>query len=143
MKALCAIVIAVALAGCAVQPTPVQAGDRCLKCRRTISDLKLAAEIVDALKTPFPFRTAGCVAKYVKTHPDEQLTAIFVTDHNTGYMLPAKDAWFVPARLTQPDGRTVEADYYAFGSRSDAVAAKSDRAVQLRWSEVLAETSAQ
>ncbi len=143
MKALYAVVIAaIALACASIQPARVQVGDTCYRCHRTIVDLKLAGELIDRLKAPFPFRTAGCLAKYIKAHPDLQVAAVFVTDYRTGHMLPADEAWFVSTTLTQPDGGKTEADYLAFRSPNDAASLKGDKAVLLRWTQVVAGASA-
>jgi len=142
MKALYALVIAATAVACAsIQPAPVQTGDRCLRCRRPIGDLRLAAEIIDNLRAPFLFRTAGCVAKYVKANEGQSFAAIFVTDHSTGRMLPASQAWFVPAQIPAPEGKRTEADYVAFGSRSDAQAFGT-HGDPLRWAQVVAEAPA-
>jgi hypothetical protein len=141
MRTLYAFVIAAAVVGCAsIHPAPVQAGDRCLRCRRPIGELRLAGEIIDNMRAPFPFRTAGCMAKYVKANAGSY-TAIFVTDYRTGRMLPASDAWFVPTEIPAADGRRAEADYLAFGSRRDAEAARGSEPL-LRWTQVVAEVSA-
>lgn len=143
MKVLYAVVIAaIAIACASIQPARVQVGDICYRCHRTIVDLKLAGELLDQFKAPFPFRTAGCLAKYVKAHPDQQVTAVFVTDYRTGHMLPADEAWFVSTTLTQPDGGKTEDDYLAFRSRNDAASLKGDKAVLLRWTQVVAGASA-
>jgi hypothetical protein len=142
MKTLYAIVLAATAMACAsVQPALVQTGDRCLRCRRPIGDVRLAGEIIDNMRAPFPFRTAGCMAKYVKANTGSY-TAIFVTDHRTGKMLPASDAWFVPADLASPDGKRSEADYVAFRSRSDAEAFRTHAEPLLRWVQVVAEAPA-
>lgn len=143
MRALYAVVVIAIIAGCAsISPAAVQVGDRCFNCRRTIGDLRLAAEVVDQLKTPRPFRTAGCLAKYLKAHPNQPVAAVFVTDYRTGRMLPADDAWFVPTTLKPEGGKTTEADYLAFRSRGDAATAGGGRPVLLRWAQVVAGTSA-
>jgi hypothetical protein len=140
MKALYALLLGATLAACAsIQPAPVQAGDRCLRCRRAIGDVRLAAEIIDNMRAPFPFRTSGCMAKYVKANP-ESYTAVFVTDYRTGRMLPASSAWFVPTTLPA-EGKRTEPDYLAFGSRADAQAALTHNEPILRWSQVVAESS--
>ncbi len=142
MKALYTFLIIAILGACSsIQPVAVQVGDRCLRCRRSIGDLRVAGEIVDRMRAPFPFRTAGCMAKYVKVTPAENITAIFVTDYRTGRMLQADDAWFVPTQLTQPDGKKVESDYLAFRSRADAEAAREGKPM-LRWTQVVAEAVA-
>ena len=51
------------------------------------------------MRAPHPFRTAGCMARYVKANQAESFTAIFVTDFQSGRMIAANDAWFVPAQL--------------------------------------------
>ena len=143
MKAIYSLVLGATLLACAsIQPVAVQAGDRCLRCRQTIGDPRLAGEIIDAMRAPFPFRTAGCMAKYVKANPDASFTAIFVTDHRTGRMLTASDAWFVPAELRAPDGKRTQPDYVAFRSRADADEFRTNGAAILRWTQVVAETAA-
>ena len=139
MKTLYAALIALSALACAsVQPATMQVGDRCLRCRRPIADLRLAGQMIDSMRAPFPFRTAGCMAKYIKANSGTPYTALFVTDYNTGRMFPASDAWFVPTTITGPDGKTGEADYYAFRSREEAAAFKADSAKFMRWPEIVA-----
>ena len=139
MKMLYAAIIGLTTLACAsIQPARVETGERCLRCRRPIQDLRLAGEIIDRMNAPFPFRTAGCLAKYVKANSDTQFNAIFVTDFRTGKMIPAASAWFVPTAITAADGRSSEPDYYAFGSRSDAEGFKADTVRFLRWPQVVA-----
>jgi len=143
MKTLYALVLGATLLACAsVQPAAVQAGDRCLRCRRPVADLRLAGEIIDNMRAPFPFRTAGCLAKYVKANGGQGFTAIFVTDYRTGRMLPASNAWFAPTEIPTADGKRTEADYLAFGSRRDADAARAHNDPLLRWTQVVADVSA-
>jgi len=139
MKTLYAVVLGLTALACAsIQPAKVVAGDRCLRCRRTIQDVRLAGEVVDSMNAPFPFRTAGCLAKYVKANSATQFNAIFVTDFKTGHMIAASDAWFVPTEIATEDGKSSEADYYAFGSRGDAQAYTADTSKFLRWPQVVA-----
>jgi hypothetical protein len=142
MKTLYAVVVAAAVVACAsVKPVAVQVGDRCLRCRQPVGDLRLAGEIIDNMRAPFPFRTAGCMAKFVKANPDQGITAIFVTDYRTGRMVQAADAWFVPTEIAAPKGKRTVPDYLAFGSRGDAEAARAAGTPLLRWSQVVAEAS--
>ncbi len=139
MKKLYALVIGATLFACAsIQPVAVQVGDRCLGCRRTIGDVRVAAEMIDGLRAPFPFRTSACLARYIKGHPDQQVTALFVTDQTSGKMLLAGDAWFVPTVTQVPDRKFGEDDYAAFRSKADAEAFRAGRAPLLRWPEVVA-----
>jgi hypothetical protein len=142
MKKLYAFVIGATLLGCAsIQPAAVQVGDRCLRCGRVVSDARLAGEMIDAMRAPFPFRTAGCMAKYIKAHPDKPVAALFVTDQRTGRMLLASDAWFVPTTITTPDGKKSEDDYLAFSSRSAAEAFRPHAEPLKRWAQVVAEAT--
>ena len=141
MRSLYVLVVVAVVTACAsVQPAAVQVGDRCLRCRRSIGDLRLAGETIDRLRAPHPFRTAGCMAKYVKGTPPEELTAIFVTDYQSGRMITADQAWFVPTDLPVPDSKRTEADYLAFRSRADADAARGNKPM-LRWAQVVSEAS--
>jgi hypothetical protein len=139
MKTLYAVIIGLTTLACAsIQPARIEAGDRCLRCRRPILDLRLAGQIVDSMNAPFPFRTAGCLAKYVKANSGTQFNAIFVTDYRSGKMIAADSAWFVPAEIAAADGKSAEPDYYAFGSRSAAEGFKADSSRFLRWPQVVA-----
>lgn len=142
MKVLYAFLLVAVVTACAsIQPAAVQVGDRCVRCRRAIGDLRLAGETIDNLRAPHPFRTAGCMAKFVKITPAAELTAVFVTDYNTGRMVLADQAWFVPTELTVPDSRRTEPDYLAFRSRADADAARGNKPM-LRWAQVVSEAAA-
>jgi hypothetical protein len=139
MKTLYAVVLGLTALACAsVQPAKVEVGDRCLRCRRPVADVRMAGEIIDSMQAPFPFRSPACLAKYVKDNSGTSFTAIFVTDYKSGRMLPAADAWFVPTTVTAPDGRTVEPDYIAFRSRRDAESFKADPTALRRWVEIVA-----
>ena len=142
MKKLYAFVIGATVLACAsVNPVAVQVGDRCLGCGRAIGDVRVAAEMIDALRAPFPFRTPACMARYIKGHPDRQVTALFVTDQTSGKMVVAADAWFVPAVIPVP-GRTFgENDYVAFRSKADAEAFRAGNGPVLRWPQVVAEVA--
>jgi len=142
MRALYASLIVAVVAGCAsVAPAKVQAGDSCYRCHRVIQDTRLAAEIMEQggqIATSYPFRTAGCLAKYLKAKPAGTSSTIYVTDYQTGHMLEVGSAWFVPTTLTSADGKKSEPDVVAFGSREDASNFRKDTPVK-RWAQVLAE----
>jgi hypothetical protein len=146
MRTCYALLIVAAIAGCtSIAPLKVQSGDTCYRCHRVIQDTKLAAEIMDhgdRFATSYPFRTAGCMAKYLKANPAGTSRTVYVTDYHTGYMLEAGEAWFVPLTLTSADGKTVEHDFAAFGSRADANRFRQDVSVK-RWADVLAEAVAE
>ena len=142
MKKLYALVLGVTLLACAsVKPVPVQAGDTCFGCRRAIGDVRIAAEMIDGLRAPFPFRTPACMARYVKGHPEHAVTALFVTDRTSGKMLPVRDAFFVPTVIPVPGRKFGENDYAAFGSKADAEAFRAGGAAVLSWTQVVAEVA--
>ena len=142
MKKLYAFVIGATLLACAsVQPVAVQVGDRCLGCRRAIGDVRVAAEMIDGLRAPFPFRTPACLARYIKGHANQQVTALFVTDRTSGKMVLVGDAWFVPTVMQVPDRKFGENDYAAFRSKADAEAFRAGNAPLLRWPQVIAEVT--
>ena len=142
MRALYASLIVGVVAGCAsLAPANVQSGDSCYRCHRVIQDTRLAAEIVEQggqIATSYPFRTAGCMAKYLKANPGGKSSTIYVTDYKTGHMLAADSAWFAPTTLTSADGKKSEPDVVAFGSREDASNFRKGAPVK-RWAQVLAE----
>ena len=142
MRALYASLIVAVIAGCAsVAPMKVQAGDSCYRCHRVIQDTRLAAEIMEQggqIATSYPFRTAGCMAKYLKANPAGKSSTVYVTDYQTGHMLEAGSAWFVPTTLTSADGKKSEPDVVAFGSREDASRFCKDAPVK-QWAQVVAE----
>jgi hypothetical protein len=142
MRTLYVVFVVSIAAGCAsVAPLKVQSGDTCYRCHRPISDPTLAAELIDRIdrvSTTYPFRTSGCMARYLKANPPSTTTTIFVTDYRTGRMLDAGSAWFVPTQVTTPDGKKSEPDYVAFGSREDANRFRQDVPVR-RWGQVLAD----
>src|SRR5215472_11721497 len=87
MRALYASLIVAVVAGCAsVAPAKVQGGDSCYRCHRLIQDTRLAGEIMEQggqIATSYPFRTAGCLAKYLKAKPAGKSSTIYVTDYRT------------------------------------------------------------
>jgi hypothetical protein len=102
----------------AIAPVRINAGDQCFRCKRIISDTRLAAEQIQGGLTS-KYRAPGCMAKYLVAHPDEGGT-LFVTDYVTGKMIPPAEAIFVPVLLDRNSGET---DYQAYKADADASAA--------------------
>lgn len=116
-----------------VKPVAVNAGDQCFRCRRTISDTKLAGELLDGARFVSKFRTPACLATYLAEHPTET-GMVFVTDYATGDMMRPDGAFFVP--FVNRD--TGERDYRAFKVKSDADAAAAEaRSELVGWKAVL------
>jgi hypothetical protein len=122
-----AAVLLVTLSCSSIRPVPVSAGDICTRCGRSIDDVRLAGEVIDTGDTALKFKTAGCMAQYLKSHP-EAVKAVFVTDYKTGRMIPAGKAVFVRATIDEVRG---ERDYLAFATMADAqpVAARNQSSV--------------
>lgn len=117
----------------AIAPVRINAGDQCFRCKRIISDTRLAAEQIQGGLTS-KYRAPGCMAKYLVAHPDEGGT-LFVTDYVTGKMIPPAEAVFVPVLL---DRNTGEADYQAYKTGADASAAAQELATPpVDWQTVL------
>jgi hypothetical protein len=101
--------------GCtSIRPVPVQAGDVCVRCQRTVVDARLAGEVIDAQGNALKFRAPLCMAKYLRQHPGDA-AATYVTDYTTGEMFPAMNGTFVRVTL---EGS--EREYAAFRSPIEA-----------------------
>lgn len=122
-----------------LSPAPVNQGDKCFRCARTIVRTRLAGEIVGHDRLAYKFRAPACMAQYLNEHqqPPESLAGIFVADHTSGLLIPAQHAWFVE---TIVDPETGERDFAAFSVRGSAEAyARSEHAPVVRWAAVMAE----
>ncbi len=126
--------LAVLFASCtSVAPVKVSAGDQCYRCRRIISDERVAGEMIVGSFVS-KFKAPGCMAKYLVDHPDERGTT-FVTDYTTGKMIAPDGAFFVPLTVNMATG---ERDYRAFRDKGAAdVAAAELKTTAVNWTTVL------
>jgi hypothetical protein len=123
-----------ALSCSSIAPVKINAGDQCFRCRRTISDTRMAAETIQGGFVS-KYRAAGCMAKYIVAHPDEQTGTMFVTDFAKGTMINPATAFFVPVTV---DSRSGETDYQAYSVKADADAAAADlKTAAVDWATVL------
>jgi hypothetical protein len=129
-----AVLALIPLGSCtSVAPVKVTAGDQCFRCRRTIPDERVAAEIISASFVS-KFRAPGCMAKYVVAHPEDQGT-VFVTDYTTGKMIRPEFAYFVPLTVNVDTG---ERDYRAYRLKTSADLAAADlNTIAIDWNSVL------
>jgi hypothetical protein len=136
-RTVCLIFLSLATLSCSsVAPVKVAAGDQCFRCRRAISEVRVAAEMIVGDHEYFvsKFRGPGCMAKYIAGHPDPTAT-VFVTDYPTGEMIGSRDAFYVPVVV---DRKTNETDYRAYARRPEAAAAAFElRTTAIRWDAVL------
>ncbi len=122
MRLLLVVAAGLVAFGCtAVQPLAIRTGDRCFNCSRPIENVRLAGEIIDKEGHAMKFRTAGCMARYMAQHPEEQsdYRAIFVTDYANGRFIKASSATYVKMPL---EPGSMDRDYVAFASASAAAA---------------------
>jgi hypothetical protein len=117
-----------------IAPVKIAAGDQCFRCRRYISDERIATETIDSNRFVSKFRGPGCMAKYLVNHPDDAST-VFVTDYTTGRMIAPSGAFYVSDVVDRKSGET---DYraYTVKTEADAYAALS-HASPITWDEVL------
>jgi hypothetical protein len=116
-----------------VPPQTIGEGEVCFKCRRVITNARLAAETMDR-SLPTKYKTAGCMAAYVASHPASG-SRYYVTDFASGGLIEAEHAFFVPVVINDT---TNERDYRAYYSHAVAnIAAQVLGAGVLRWEEVV------
>ncbi len=129
------IVPAVVLLSCSsIAPVKVNAGEQCFRCRRIITETRLAGELIDRNGFVSKFRAPGCMAKYLAGHPDET-GAVYVTDYATGRMLGPEAAMFVPVLVNRHTG---ERDYQAYREQAAAEAAALEAGTQpVSWASVM------
>jgi len=125
----------IALSCSSVSPVAIHPGDQCFRCRRSIAERAMAAELLDGNRLATKFRAPGCLAKYLIDHPDETGT-LFVTDYGTGKWIRPERAQFVPVVVNRDTG---ESDFRAFFNKADADAAALElHTVPIDWTTVMA-----
>jgi copper chaperone NosL len=126
------------LVACGVEPVRMMPGDICTRCRKTISDTRIAAELIDQAGRAYKFHSTGCMAKYLKAHPEEQSGTLFATDYGTGRLVTVKSVKFVAT----PIDRDVDYEaYYTDAGANDA--ASRGKTTPVEWQKVLADAPAQ
>lgn len=128
-------VLSVLVLSCgSVAPIKVNAGDQCYRCRRYISNDRLATETIDTNLFVSKFRGPGCMAKYLAAHPDQRPT-IFVTDYTSGRMIAPQQAFYVPELI---DRNTGEVEYRAYRQQMHAERFAAEvNAIPVSWDELL------
>jgi len=76
------------LAGCGSSPLPPATlggrGEACASCRMAVSAAGVVAQLVAPGEEPMFFDDIGCLASFLKEHPEQPAGAIaFVVDHRT------------------------------------------------------------
>ena len=123
----------VVLSCSAIGPVKVNAGDQCFRCRRSIVEPRVAAEMIQGSMVT-KYRGPGCLAKYLMAHQDET-GRLVVTDFVTGKFIAPEKAAYVQVLL---DRNTGETDYRAFAKTTDAdAAAREANVTAVDWNTVL------
>ena len=120
-------------------PAPVNQGDKCFRCYRTIVQTRIAGEIVDRGGLAYKFRAPACMAQYMNEYPQpaDSLLGVFVADYTSGLLVPVEHAWFVETVI---DRWTGERDFAAFHMRGSAEAyARKEGTSVVDWTGVMAE----
>jgi len=137
VRTICLALSSAIVLSCAPAPVKLTGSDYCYRCRRYISNTRVAAETISG-KPRFvaKFRGPGCMAKYLVDHPDEQ-TTVYVTDYASARMIPPAGAFYVAEIVDQ---NTRESDYRAYASEDDARTAAAElNTTTVSWEKVLDE----
>jgi hypothetical protein len=120
---------------CQRTPESIAEGEICHRCRRVITEDRLAGEILTP-DVPLKYKAPLCMARFVVSTPLSNRARILVTDFATGALIPAGRAWYVPIIV---DGHTHEAEYKAYRSRRAAETAAEQLGTKtVQWESVLA-----
>ena len=114
-----AAILALALLVCACgsfSPQPIRAGDVCETCKKQITDVKFAGEVITKQGLVLKFRTPECLAAYTRLNADS-VGSKYVTDYQTSRMIRPESATYVRTVL---DPNTREMTYAAFLQVGDA-----------------------
>ncbi len=132
------------VAGSAITPVPIAAGDLCFRCQRVIADTWVAAEVISAPgKDVSKFRTIRCMLTYLNSALP-RTNSVFVTDDQTGRLIDVNAATFVPVAIDEHTGLpgygTGTRDYVAFRSSEVADRFAARRGVRtMSWAAVVFE----
>ena len=120
---------------CQRMPESIAEGEICYRCRRVITEDRLAGEILTP-DVPLKYKAPLCMARFVVSTPLSDRARILVTDFATGAMIAADRAWYVPIIV---DSYTHEAEYRAYRSRHVAEQAAGELGVgAVKWQSVMA-----
>ena len=73
---------------CQRAPESIAEGEICHRCRRVITEDRLAGEILTP-DVPLKYKAPLCMARFVVSTPLSERARVFVTDFATGAMIPA------------------------------------------------------
>lgn len=95
--------------------------DACASCRMTVSNARLAAQIVAPGEEPRFFDDIGCLSAFLKQQPARaEGAAIYVADHRTGEWVLASAATYTRTALDTPMGSRLIAHANEASRNSDS-----------------------
>jgi copper chaperone NosL len=104
----------ISLCACSKGPEPIRWGtDMCDQCRMILCDKRFGAELV--ADRVYKFDGIDELAKFQAAHPEKK-GAAYVSDGQSGAIIPAGEALFVASHLRGPMGGEV----MSFARRDDA-----------------------
>jgi copper chaperone NosL len=126
-SAVAAWLATTACGGGSASPAPLDTrNDSCSFCRMTVSDRKLASQLVASGEEPRFFDDLHCLAQYLREHPQPRDAAVFVADHRTGEWLQAASAVYARLpRAATPMASGLVAHASAASRAADAAAVDS------------------
>jgi copper chaperone NosL len=95
----------------------------CRSCRMPVSDLRLAAQLVNRGEEPKFFDDIGCLRDFLARSPAPPASVAYVADHRTGQWVRASSAVYTRARLDTPMGSHLIAHATSSSREADPVAA--------------------
>lgn len=114
IKLIAAAVMMSSLLACSKGPEPIRWGtDTCDQCRMILCDKRFGAELV--ADRVYKFDGIDELAKFQAAHPEKK-GAAYVSDGQSGAIIPAGEALFVASHLRGPMGGLV----MSFAKRDDA-----------------------
>ncbi len=121
-----------------LEPAALSPEDMCTDCKMAISEKQFAAQYLTKDGDAVKFDDLGCLAHYLKSHPQQRadIAAFFVMDYGAKQWLKAESAFYVHAdKFHTP----MQGGFAAFNSRQQAEAAAAAKQGRLlNWQEVLA-----
>lgn len=134
------------IAGSAINPVPIKAGDQCFRCQRVIADPWVAGEVIGKpTDMAYKFRTIRCMITHLKA-TEMATSQIYVADTQTAKLVDIDHAAFVPVVIDEytgfPGYGLGKRDYVAFRSLGAAEQFAAERGVKtMSWAAVVYEVA--
>ncbi len=125
----------IGIMGCATaKPVAIRAGDPCFHCRKPISQIELAAQIIDQGQRAYNFASVTCLVDYLKSHPNDPIKSMYAMDYARHKAVLVDEANFVVFK-PNPQRRAVEYAAFLSADAAQAFASEHDSKV-VKWGDV-------